>query len=307
MAERPAALRAVRRAGGAALAGCAVALALAPGAAASLVAAPATDPSADGGVAAWQVPGAAGVVRLADGRQLPVPGRAPALGDGLLAYLVGDSAQVVVVATGAPVATIPAPGAEDVAVSSRWLVMRLRNADGGDGLQAVSLAAAAAPVTIATAAFPAALGRPAIDGDRVVWASSTPSGSRVREVDLASHRARTVLHARPAVSFAAPSLRHGSLLYVRQTRCDQELRLRSLADPGRDRRLLYRGPLSPQDRGHEPGHTSQGSGPAHCRHRQRARTMLWTTALTDDTAYVTLIALAPNGATGAARIAALPR
>jgi hypothetical protein len=306
MAERPAALRAVRRAGGAVLAGCALVLALAPGAAASVVAAPATDPSVSGARVAWQVPGGEGMLRRTDGGVLALAGHAPALGDGLLAYLADGQAHVVRLRTGAPIATFPAPGVVDLAVSARWLVMRLRGADGGDALQAVTLAAPGAPVTIAVAPFPAALGRPAIDGDRVVWATSTPSGSTVSEADLASHRARTLLHAPTAVSFAAPSLRRGWLLYVRQARCIQELRLRSVRHPGHDRRLLARGPLGAHDPGHEPGHTSHGSEPTRCR-RHTAHTMLWTTALSAGTAYVTLVALGPGGATGAAAIAAVPR
>src|SRR5689334_4272912 len=61
MAERPAILRTLRAADAAALAACAAALWAAPAQAASVFAVPATDPSADGALIAFQEPGAGGV------------------------------------------------------------------------------------------------------------------------------------------------------------------------------------------------------------------------------------------------------
>jgi hypothetical protein len=321
MAERRGPLRAVRMTSGAALLACAATVALAPGAAAkprsaapaatarsgTVVAAPATDPSAEGGTLAWQVPGGVGMLHLADGRTVQAPGSAPAVGGGLLAYLDGGAAQVVQLATGQPIATVPTPDADALAVSARWLALRHTGASGNTTIAVVGLAPVTAPRTIASARAPAALGRPALDGDRLVWARSSGSATTIRELDLAHHVLRTPVHARLGMELAAPSIRAGSLLYVRATRCGQALHLRSLSYPSRDRILLRRGPLGRRDRGFEPGHTSQGSGPSRCAHRHRARTMLWSTALTLTNAYVTLVDMTADGSLGAARVVRLRR
>ena len=82
MAERPAILRALRVADAAALAACAAALWAAPAQAAAVFAVPATDPSADGAVVAFQEPGAGGVIARPGARQA-TPGPHPAVGGGL--------------------------------------------------------------------------------------------------------------------------------------------------------------------------------------------------------------------------------
>ena len=88
MAERPAILRALRAADAVALAACAAALWAAPAQAATVFAVPATDPSADGAVVAFQEPGAGGIIARPGARQ-PAPGPHPAVGGGLVAW-IGD-------------------------------------------------------------------------------------------------------------------------------------------------------------------------------------------------------------------------
>ena len=333
MAERPAILRAVRRAGGVALLACAAALAVAPGAAqatgrpgardtaapltalpprapragaARLVAAPATDPSVDGALLVWQTPTGA-VLRLPSGTVIAGPGQSPAVGDGLIAYLDGGLAHVVSLATGAAIVTVPAPGADALAVASRWLVMRRTVSAQREVIQATPLDRVAPPRTVAASRLPGSLGRPSLDGKRLVWAHSTVRTSVITELNLETGRSRTPLRANSGAAYAEPSLHHAWLLYVREGRCTQQLRLRSLAHPRRDTALLTRGPLGLRDAGYEPGHTSQGSGPSRCGHRQRASAMVWATALSEQDAYVTLVAVRANGSLGAGRVVALLR
>src|SRR5918993_5880 len=79
--EPPAIRRALRTADAAALAACAAALWAAPAQAASVFAVPATDPSADGALIAFQEPGGSGVLARPGARQA-APGPHPAVGGG---------------------------------------------------------------------------------------------------------------------------------------------------------------------------------------------------------------------------------
>jgi hypothetical protein len=92
---------------------------------------------------------------------------------------------------------------------------------------------------------------------------------------------------------------------VRASRCSQELRL---GPPGSGKeRVLYRlPPLAGQDRGHERHHTNQGER-LPCPHRPKPTTrMLWTTALSATTAYVTLLRRVRGGRT-TPTLLAIPR
>src|SRR5205085_11040715 len=93
-----------------------------------------------------------------------------------------------------------------------------------------------------------------------------------------------------------PSLLAGQLLYVRDSRCSQQLVLGALHG-GRDRVLYELGPLAGQDAGHERHHTSQGEH-LPCLHRPRVTAkVLWTTALSPTTAYVTVLRPGSRGRT----------
>jgi hypothetical protein len=93
-----------------------------------------------------------------------------------------------------------------------------------------------------------------------------------------------------------PSLLGGRLLYVRSSRCAQQLVLGPLRG-GPDKVLYKLGPLAGQDAGHERHHTTQGEH-LPCPHKPRVtRKMLWTTALSPTTAYVTVLRPAPGGRT----------
>jgi len=288
MAERPALLRTTRLVDALALLG--VAGALVGGtahAAATQVARPAADPSADVGALAWSVPGADGVL-VAGGAPVPVGGRWPALGGGHLAFVAADGGVVVVDrSTGAATPVPAAAGADALAVSARWLAWRV---PGPDRLLVLDLATpGAAPRQIDSAPAPGSLSRPALSGDRLAWGIATTRGSQIRALDLSAPAARSqALRRERGVLLTAPALSGDELLYVRASGLHQELRL-APARPGRGGRVLLRiGGLAARDGGHGPGHTRQGVRPEDRGGRiPAARYRLLGTALDATVAYVT--------------------
>jgi hypothetical protein len=136
------------------------------------------------------------------------------------------------------------------------------------------------------------LGRPDLDGDRLVYHRAGRAGTRIVEVDLRTRRRRTLFRSRSA-QLLNPSLLAGALLYVEVSPCGQRL----ILSRRRHARVLLRGrALTGADAGFEPGHTSQGSGYGPCPGRRHTSTMLWTTALSERFAYLTTIRPEPGGA-----------
>jgi len=293
MAERPASLRLLRALDGVALIACA--LLLAPGVAGAATRLTAgADPTAAAGALAWQPPSGPGVLRRANGLSVALPGNDPALGAGYVAWHVGDEVTVAKRTTLAPVLSRKVARVSELAVSSHWLVWRARRPS-GDAIGAVKLADPRSVRRVAAARAPGQLGRPDLDGDRLVFHVAGPGGSAIREVNLRTGRRRTRARARRA-QLLGPSLLGRALLFVRLDRCRQRLILRRR---GRTRVLLRRGPLAGSDVGFDPGHTSQG-GMHPCPLLRGSRLMLWSTALSSRFAYVT--ALAPRAAGARAAI-----
>jgi hypothetical protein len=288
MAERPSALRAFRLVDAAALACCAAVLAGAEARAANPVASAARDPSVAGGMLAWDAEGG-GMLGAEDPDAAPValPGTDPALGGALLAYRAGETISVVRASDRAPLVDVAAPGADALAVSDRWLVYRARGTDGGDRLVARSLADGSERA-VASARPPAQIGRPALAGVILVYHVAGPTGSRLVELDLASGRRRVLRRSRFA-QLANPSVNGAALLYVRQTNLAQLLQIGPRRPGGRDRVLLRLGGTAVRDDGHEPGHSTRTRTPPA---RPPAKRLLWTTALSDVFAYVTLVPVA---------------
>ncbi len=312
MAERPVVLAWLRRLDGALLLLCAAALAIGPAAGSAVaavtpVAVGATDPTVSGDLLAWEAP-ASGAGMALDASGAPpraLSGADPALGGGNLALLAGSQVTVITAGagagaaagtgTGATIGRVTVPGTvEQLAVSAGWLVVRATDATARQVLFAFPLPALA-PMTV-VAAEPSAvdLGRPGLDGSRVVVAINGPRGSRIVEIDLQSGR-RQVLRQSGVSQLLNPALLGNRLLYERATYCDQRLVLGSAQTAIGARVLLRIGGVSSRDAGHEPGHTSQGSEPSRCPPPRAPRThvSLWTTALSPTGAYVT--ELTPQG------------
>jgi hypothetical protein len=226
----------------------------------------------------------AGGVEVTEGQagKTSVPAHA-VVGGSLIAWREGDLVHVANAADQTPVADVTVPGVDGVAVSDGWLVTRAPSAR-GDTLVARPIDAPTEARTIAAASRPTQLGRPAIDGDLVVFHVATPHGSRIVEYNLETSTSR-VLRRTISVLLTNPSLLGGRILYVRQTDLSQVLEL-GPAQPGAGDRVLYRlGAPAPHDSGHEPGYSHVTRTP----HPPIAAWTLWTTALSTKRAYVTLL------------------
>jgi hypothetical protein len=246
-----------------------------------------SDPTADGGLVAWHVAGETGVL-VVNGQRQSAGGAHPALGGGRLAY-IGDGVIQIRHTSGQPFsATIPAPGADALAVSREWVAWRARDPE-GDTIFAAPLAGGS-PRRIARSKE---LGRPAIDGGRMAYHVPGRTGSRIVLSDLATGKRTTVRRERRAL-LTNPSLAGGRLLYVRSVYTRQELRLGPprKRNPRHDRRLWRMPPTGRRDAGHEPGKKHHRHGwPRRLwpRPKRGLSATLWTTALTADVAYVTLL------------------
>ena len=283
LTERPRGLRVLRL-----LAAGSLLLALVAGAAsaATPVAKPAGDPSTAGTDLVWMQPGVGGFL-LRGGQRTPLPGKDPTLGDAFIAWHAGDTVTVAASATLTPVLQETIPGVEKLAVSTKWLVYRAGYRDGSEQILYRSIADPAKAITITRRRPAGQLGRPVISGDTVLFHFATAHGSSLILANLANGRRRAVRRSQDDV-LLNPAVQGTSLLYVQASRCSQELKLAPLFG-GRARVLYEIAPLAGEDLGHERGHTHQGEH-LPCPYRPRPTTrMLWTTALSNTSAYVTVL------------------
>jgi hypothetical protein len=246
-----------------------------------------SDPSADGALVAWHVPGQPGVI-VADGQQMSTGGSHPALGGGRLAVIAGAAIQVRSTTNQPFAATIAAPGADAVAVSDQFVAWRSR-ADDGDTIFVQALSGGQ-PGRVAKSRE---LGRPALEGDRLAYHVTGRTGSRIVIANISTGKRTTVRRERRAL-LTNPSLHDGRLLYVRSIFTRQELRLGPdrRRGPKRDRRLWSMPPTGRRDNGYEPGKEHHRHGwPRRLwpRPKRGLSATLWTTALAPDVAYVTLL------------------
>jgi hypothetical protein len=251
---------------------------------ASRVAFSGSDPSVDGGLLAWHVGGGPGVL-VRDGQAQQLPGTHPAVNDARLAVL--REGIIEVTSTSGPEfrAAIPAPGADAIAVSARWVAWRSRDGD-ADAILAAPLAGGAPRLVLRLEE----LGRPALEGDRLAFHAAGRRGGRIVLADLAAGTRQVVRKERRA-QLLNPSLEGGQLLYVRAHHRRQELRLGGLSrrSTRRDRRVWSTTPTGFRDNGYERGrrdtrHNHRTLWPRPPRHLSAS---LWTTALAADAAYVT--------------------
>jgi hypothetical protein len=266
---------------------------VAPASAASVVATPASAPSAEGALLAFQRPGPGGTGYLVrPDATVGLPGRDPALGAGLVGWRTPES-QIVLARpdTLTPVASYAAPGAGPFAFSDQWVVWLV----GQTQLVVQPRDASAPPRPIAGARSGEQLGRPSIVGSTILFHRAGKTGSSIRVFDLTLNRESVVRTERRAL-LSNPTFDGGRLLYVRSTYTRQELRLGPLARRNTTRdRILYRAtPTARRDATHEPGRHRHSAGykggkPPPLAPRPPAGVVdsLWTTALAPSTAFVT--------------------
>ena len=286
LAERPHGLRLLR-----VLAAASLLCALVAGRveAAVTVASPGGDPSVIGTELAWQQPGVGGFLRRG-GVTAPLPGDSPAVGATFVVWHKGPLVTLADRTTLAPVLEDSVPGVQKFAVSRSWLAYRTPTE-----IHVRPVSETGPGTTVVKVTQPAMLGRPALGVDLIVFHRASRDASWITAVNVVSGRRLVFRYSRDD-QLLNPSLLDGQLLYVRSTRCSQQLVL-GRARGKRDRVLYQIGPLAGQDAGHERHHTRQGEHlPCPFRPRPTAR-MLWTTALSPTTAYVTVLKPAPGGRT----------
>lgn len=257
--------------------------------AAGTVASPAGDPSVEGADLAWQQPGVGGFLR-ANGTTAQLPGSNPAIGATFVAWHNGPQLTVADRATLAPVVEDSVPGVQTIAVSRSWLAYRTPTE-----IHVRPVTEMGPGTTIVKVKSAAQLGRPALGVDLVAFHRATSTASWITAVNIRSGKRIQVRYSQDAL-LLNPSLDGGQVLYVKETRCSQQLRIGNLG--GRNDHALYEiGPLAGQDLGHERHHTSQGEH-LPCPFKPRVtKKMLWTTALSPTTAYVTVLTPGPRGRT----------
>ncbi len=272
------------------------------------------DPSVAAGELAWQEPGVGGFLAAA-GATRQLPGENPALGGGLIAWRSEAAITVADRLTLDPRLSILAPGADLLAVSDQWLVYRVPPASEAVGgryaLFAVRLSAPGEPaLEVASARAPAQIGRPALQGDTVVFHLATPRYSQIVAVNLANRHDRILRSAR-FTQLLNPSLQGTRLLYVSVGECRQQLMLGpAFTRSGRGDRAIASGPTDlPRTGGYEAGAIREGRTPHHCIGPSvgpEGRVLsYWTTALSPTTAFLTL--LERSGGRSSARMLTLRR
>jgi hypothetical protein len=277
LAERPQGLRLLR-----ALAAASLLCALVAGRVEAAVSVTGTD-------LAWQQPGVGGFLRRGN-VTAPVPGDSPAVGATFVVWHKGPLVTVADRTTLAPVLEDSIPGVQKLAVSRSWLVYRTPTE-----IHVRPVSETGPGTTVVKVTQPATLGRPALGVDLVVFHRASRDSTWITAVNAVSGRRLTLRFSRDD-QLLNPSLLAGQLLYVRFSRCSQQLVL-GRARGGRDRVLYQIGPLAGQDAGHERHHTRQGEH-LPCPFRPKPTTkMLWTTALSPTTAYVTVLRPAPGART----------
>jgi hypothetical protein len=269
MCERPGVYLGLRRGDAAALAVAALALIVVPGSAgaAGTGVAHATDPSATADALLFQRLGGPAVISRG-GPEIPLPGSDPTIGGRFIATVQGDAIRLFDRTSLAPIAQLPATGADAVAISDAWLAYRV-SAGGGDAIYIryiANPAAPAPPLQVASQGGTGQLSRPAVDGNVLLFAIATPRGSRVVQRVMGTHRHRALVRS-PRLLLFDPSVNGRSFAYVR-------------ADARRSRLMVRR------RHAHGAGRVLFSVA--------RSKGVLWSNALTGSLAYATILQPSAN-------------
>jgi hypothetical protein len=255
---------------------------------ATLFAGSAYDPTAAGGLIAWQRPGGVALLRRG-GEDATLPGTHPALGGGRIAWREGDAVVIADAGSLRQRDRRAAPGAGVLAVSDSLLAWRARDAAGTDRIYVQ--ADGGEPRLLLESPAPQELGRPALRDGLLLCHVAGPAGSRLYGVDVDTGR-RRVLRSQRGAMLSNPSTDGSRLLYVRATGRTQELRVGPLEPTDDDEVLLVHASPGRRDREAERGLRRHRHGPRRPqklppRAAPGVVDTLWSTALSSDAAYVT--------------------
>jgi hypothetical protein len=298
MAQRPVAWRVIRRLAAVGLLAVAAASTAGTAAAATNLGA-GRDPSVAGDVVAWTAP-TGGVARQEGAATASSIPALAVVGGSLLAWRETDLVHVVRLADMSPVLDLNVPGVNGLAVSDNWLVTRAQDGNRTTVISAYPLADPAAVRTIATARPPLQLGRPALEGDVLVYHLAGRRVSSLLAADLAAGTRRVIRQSKSAL-LTNPSLLGGDLLYDRQTSREQLVQVGPVDRRGADRVVYRLAAPSVHDAGHEHGYSSH----TRSKRPRTSKWRLWTTALSARNVYVTL--LPRTGSASAARLVSIAR
>ncbi len=251
----------------------------------------ATDPSAANNRLAWQRVGDSGALRLPSGETRSLPGSHPALGGSVIAWETAGRITVADATTMATVSIFVAAGVNALAVSDSWLVYRDKLA-GRENLVGVSLRDPDRTRYIAGSKLAGEVGRPTLDGSKVVFTYDTRHRNIIEIVDLVSGARRVLRSSTSRAALMNPSMLDGRLLFERVDRCRQQLRIGSLNGPRGDRVLLSVPSTARRDPGYQPGYEHAYNRASLCPNRASgpgATVQLGPTALSASAAYVTEI------------------
>lgn len=223
------------------------------------------DPSAMARQLVFQnVPDRSGVLIRVDGEAVNLPGNDPAIGGGHVALIRRGEIVLLDAATLAERDSVPAPDADAVTVSQGWLAYRTRR-QGRDRLlrRPIQPNGKLGPARrVAGVGRSAQIGRPDLDGPMLVYAVARPRSNAILRNRLGGKARGPVVGSR-RFGLSNPSVLNRRVLYVRSTRKRHQLRLKRLEAKGRGRARLLSLPLD--------------------------RATLWSTALTRQRAYVTIL------------------
>jgi hypothetical protein len=160
--------------------------------------------------------------------------------------------------------------------------------NGSDVLHSAQLPTGAPGPSVAAAGRE--LGRPALDGNALLFHRTTAHGAVIARLDLATG-AQATLRSQRRVLLLNPSALNGRMVYVRSTARRQQLMFGGAVrrSVGRDRVVWSALETARPDAGCEPGRCHAVDHPHHAPPRPpRGRNdTLWTTAIASDVAYVT--------------------
>ena len=218
------------------------------------------DPAAEGRDLAFQMRDGTGVLRR-EAARIELPGRDPALGGPYVT--VHDAERIELLDRGSleSVGRFSAPDTDAIAVTGKWMAWRTRR-EGRDALHARRIDDPQDPGAkhlVASVGRGKQLSIPSVDRGRIAYAVASRRKNRIVREQLGPGGGGTVASSRQA-ALTTPSLLGDHLAYVKISERRQRLVLKRL---GGEPRTLYA--------------------------RGRTDGVLWSTALTADRAFVTLI------------------